>query len=213
MSNIFKSTDSELIAATSTFQSVATANSAALGLTPGDLTTLTGLSTAYTTGYNAMITSREAAKAATQTKSTARKNLIADLRVLAQKIYANPAVSDALIAQLGLPVHDSSRSKVIPVSPASLVVAGFANGENKLTWKRNGNANSVVFWLEESIGDGNWALFATSTRTTFVQQNQTPGTMKYYRVRATANGLVSAPSNEAVVYQNGSGNPALHLAA
>ena len=203
MPDIFDSTDSQLVGAGATFVSVATANMAALGLVLGDITTLTTLNTGYANGYNAMITARDAAKAATQTKMNTRKALLADIRVLAKKIYANPSVPSNLIAQLGLPVHSTVKTPVIPVSPADLVAVGFANGENKLKWKRNGNAKSVIFWIEQSTDAVTWTLTATCTKTNFTQQDQTPGQTKYYRIRATAKELVSAPSNEAVVYPIG----------
>ena len=212
MPEIFESTDSELVAAAATFASVANSNSTILSLSPGDITAISAASTTYGTGYGAMVTARDASKAATQVKSNNRKALLALYRTYAKKFYANPAVPSNLIAALGLPVHEGGRTPVVPVPPADLVAVGESNGDNGLKWKRNGNAGSVVFLLEESLDGAVWSLFGMTKKTKFTHTDQVPGTTKYYRVRGSANGIISSPSNSAVVYPLGLGAE-LHLAA
>lgn len=201
MANIFKATEAELVAAAAQLVQVATANAAVLQLSPGDITTMTGLSTGYGNSYSTMVTAHDAARAATQTKDTSKAALIANFRAFARRAQANPNVSDALIAQLGLPVHDTTRTPINPVAPVDLVANSFANGEVKLRWKRGGNPRSgIVFWIEASFDLANWSVVGTSTRASFTLQNQTPGQTRYFRVRATATDKISAPSNEAVIY-------------
>jgi hypothetical protein len=207
MADIFKATDSELVAQASTLVGVASSNASILQLTPADIVTMTGLSTAYGTSYSTMVTARDAARASTQTKDTAKAALIANFRAFARRAYANPNVSDALIAQLGLPVHDTTRTPINPVAPINLVANSFANGEVKLRWKRGGNPrNGIVFWVEASFDLANWSVVGTSTRASFALQDQTPGLTRYFRVRATATDKISAPSNEAVIYPSESGS-------
>jgi hypothetical protein len=193
---------------------VANTNKTALGLTAGDITTLTTVQGTYGTAYSAMVTARAAAKGATSTKNTAHSALIADLRSLARRIYAIPGIDPALIADLGLPVHSGTRTPVVPSAPSSLVALAQANGDVQLKWNRSGNPRGVVFWLEEKTETGDWTLFGTTLKRTHVQSGQTPGETKYYRVRASsANGAVSAPSNVAVVYASGGASVPLYIAA
>ncbi|MFY9233672.1 MAG: fibronectin type III domain-containing protein [Fimbriimonadaceae bacterium] len=215
MPDIFKATDAQLVSAGTNLVTVATGNTVALGLTPADITAVTAANTAYGTDYNQMIVARDAAKATTQGKDTAKANFLAIVRGLANRIYANQSVSDELIALLGLPVHSGTRTPVVPVPPSDLVAKGYDNGDTKLVWKSNGNKRSVAYQVEQRIGEeGEWTPVTPAlTKTRVTLQDQTPGQTKFFRIRATRNELVSGPSNTAVVYEQGGGSVQLEIAA
>jgi len=65
-----------------------------------------------------------------------------------RKIKANPAVTNALKAQLGITVKDTIVSPVIPVPPTLLIVRGLDSGTNVLNWNRKGNKPLVQFMVE-----------------------------------------------------------------
>lgn len=215
MPDIFTSTDAQLVSAAQNYVTVATANTGPLGLSPADITSVTAASTAYGTDFNQMVVARDAAKAATQGKDLSKSGLLTVIRGQAARIQANTSVSDELIALLGLPVRSGTRTPVVPVPPSNLVATGYDNGDTRLTWKANGNKQSVAYVVEERIGEeGNWTVAASPlTKTKVVLAGQIPGQTKFFRIRATRNELVSGPSNTAVVYEQGGGSVQLEIAA
>lgn len=183
------------------FNTVANVNLVALGLVIADLTpSVTNLTTLNTT-IATFITAQAAAKAATQGKATARKNSEVIVRTLSKRIQANPAVTNALKGQLGLPIRDTPSGPVPPMTPIDLFVNGSDTGINSLSWKGNGNKQGVTYIIEAKIGTATGYLMVdTTTKTKYQHTGQTPGVRAQYRVRAKRADLSSAPSNEAVVY-------------
>lgn len=193
------------------FASVAGANAAALKLGLPDVTAINGAATTFATDYIAVNAARNAFKGAVSAKNATRKSSEATLRSYAKLILANPTISPALKGQLGLNPGVTPSGPV--TAPVQLSATGYGNGTNQLAWKRNGNARSTVFIVEAKFGDSpNWTVIEVTTRVRFAHEGQTPGQKVVYRVSAKRGPNQSAPSNEAVVYDN-NGSSFLSVAA
>ncbi len=182
-----------------TFASVATANATLLNLSTGQTTALTTASSDFTTAYNANRSAKANAKGKAAAKRTSRTSSEALFRATAKVITANPDISDDLKAELGLNVAPPPATPVVPV--ADLAVSGFANGDNKLVWKRNGNTKTTSFLIQAKYGSSNtWTLVAATNTIRYTHSGQTPGLQVIYRVISQRGGVQSSPSNEAIVY-------------
>lgn len=191
--------DPQAINWVTTFASVATANATLLNLTVGQTTTLTGLATAFSNAYDDSEEAKADAKGKVSTKDGMRQACLEQFRSTAKVINANPNISSALKANLGISVTPSVAGPV--VSPIDLVAKGFANGANKLSWKRNGNASGTTFGIEAMYdGAGPWVFVAFTTKTRFNHSGQTPGRMVTYRTFAQRDDIKSDPSEWAVLY-------------
>jgi hypothetical protein len=104
MADYIPAADATFQAWQANFLSYASANAAALGLTPADLTPLTAAQTGWATAFPAHLAAVNAAKAAKQTKDEARAAYIALVRPLVRKLQASSVVSDAEKAALGITV-------------------------------------------------------------------------------------------------------------
>lgn len=116
-------------------------------------------------------------------------------------IKADKAISIPLKASLGINVDTSNAVSSPLVPPSELVVVGFDNGINKLSWKRNGNARWTQFLIEFRTGEtGAWQVLDAVTATRYEHAGQTPGIKVYYRVYAKRSNQKSGNSNVAVAY-------------
>jgi hypothetical protein len=183
------------------FATVANANLIALGLVAGDMTPVTTGQTAFNAAIPDVVTKRQAFEQAVQNKKTTRKTSVTSVRVVVRKIQANPAVTNALKAQLGITVRDILPTPILPTPPLELVARGLDSGTNILNWRRGDNKPSMKFVIEAKIGTAAaWSLVDVVTATRFSHLGQTPGVPVVYRVRARRGSDVSEPSNEASVY-------------
>ncbi len=87
-------------------------NFAALGLLIGDSTKLDTAFTKWETDYNSMLAAQAALNAAVQTKFAARDSLEELVREDTKKIQANPAVTNAQKAELGITIPKEKRTAV-----------------------------------------------------------------------------------------------------
>lgn len=85
-------------------------NFAALGLLIGDSTALDGAFSKWETDYNALLAAQAAADAAVQTKLAARAALEELVREDTRKIQANPSVTNAQRAELGITVPKGTKT-------------------------------------------------------------------------------------------------------
>lgn len=195
------------------FASVATANATLLNLSVGQAATLTGLATVFESAQADSIATKAAAEGATATKRGFRTASEQQFRVTAKIIAANPNITDALKSELGLSVVPGTLGPVVPV--IDLSATGFANGDNNLRWKRNGNANGTTFRVEAKYGaSSEWTFVATTNRIRYVHTGQTPGVMVTYRIISQRGEVQSSPSSETVIYSSGGeGGVELKLAA
>lgn len=66
---------------------------------------------------------------------------------------AEPGVSNQLKKELGLPVHNTEPTPILPVAPTDLVTHGFETGVNRLKWSHNGNKKGTQYVIEARYGD------------------------------------------------------------
>jgi hypothetical protein len=184
-----------------TFKDVAQANASALGLGSADLSAISNAQSGFDAALANHLSLRQLALGATSAKTASRKTTAQVFRKYARIIQAKPGVSAQLKAELGLPLHDDQPTPVIPVPPTDLSSVGFANGENRLRWSRNGNQYNTVFIIEARHNDTDeWTIVGTTTRSRFTHNDQIPGRRMYYRIRARRTTHTTAPSDETVVY-------------
>ena len=110
---------------------------------------------------------------------------------------ADASVSDLIIADLGLTVHDETPSTIGVFTPLNFVASGQGNGAVKMKWARNGNVWGCAFLIEVSYDNG--ATWQVSSSTTQAKKTLTGVTIRptAYRVRAERHGSISAPSSTA----------------
>jgi hypothetical protein len=127
MADYLPGPDSNYAAWVENFRTYAAANLAALGLTAPDLAPVTAGETAFDSALAAHITAKNAAMAAKQAKDFARRDLTADIRPLVRRIQANPNVTDAQRAALGITIPDVNPTPVGP--PATRPVTSITLGQ------------------------------------------------------------------------------------
>lgn len=182
------------------------------GLTATIASQLTNAASAYETSYQTLLSAESAYKKAVEEKNAERARF-ADLysKFLSQS-YATPSVTDASLASIGLDPKPVRGPVTSPVTPLDLLVDAFANGYAKFKWKRNGNSNATTFNLEAKTEDGVWDLIWSGPRTKLELSGFAPGTQVAFRVYASKGDEQSAPSNIAVIYEEG-GSSELQLAS
>ncbi len=132
---------------------------------------------------------------------------------IARTAFANPAVTPAMVLDLGLSPHSTSRTKVIPKAPSMLTATPAANGNVRLAWARSGNAKAVNFIIEARDAAGAWRFVAVTTCASATVEGFAPGMATWFRVTASKNGLTSAPSPVAAIYPAVSMVSSLRMAA
>ena len=86
----------------------------------------------------------------------------------------------------------------MPATPQGLVAYPQVDGTVRLEWTspQAGKARFVV----ESLGESGWGYLVDLGATKATLSGYAPGVPSSFRVRASANGALSAPSNEAAIY-------------
>ena len=192
MSTYYKTPKSLLPAWFTNFVTVAAANDVALGLTLGDVTALQTQQTALNTSDADRTTAFNAAKAATQARDTQIAATLELIAGWANTWQADGTIAPALIADLGLIVHDTSPTPKPVFVPGALTVEPSATGTNWVRWSRNGNQYGIKFDVQVAYdGTDNWTAVTTVTAASFKHQGQTPGRETTYRVRARNGNNVS----------------------
>ena len=107
MADFIGDTDAGVLAFATNFSTVVTAGPVPLGLTAPQATALAALVTAYSNALTAAIDPGTRGPATVLAKDTARRNLIANIRLLARIVQANPAVTNAQRFTLGLPIRQA----------------------------------------------------------------------------------------------------------
>ncbi|HZO86772.1 MAG TPA: fibronectin type III domain-containing protein [Chthonomonadaceae bacterium] len=193
--------DSEFSLWLANFNAVVGDNLAALGLSAADLAAGEDALAALRAAIAQFTAAQAAALASTQSKRMARQDAEEEVRALARRIQANPAVPDSLREMLGLRVRRKAIRRLIPLSPAELVVTGLDSGMHLLRWKSGGNKPGTHYLIEARIGPSeSWTLIDVTTKTKYRHTDQTPGVRAAYRVRAKRGDRTSSYSNEALLY-------------
>lgn len=200
MANYFPSKDADFVAWLANFLVVANANLVPLGLIAGDLTPISTLQPTYSTNLNDVEAKKAALASAVDTKDATKDSIIDKVRLVVNKIQANPAVTTALKLQLGISPRDGSHYPVSPVPPNELVAELLPDGSIELDWSRNGNSPGTQFVIEYSIPPNTqWILLNVITKTSYVHSGHPVGLPIQYLVKARKGDETSGPSNIAVV--------------
>ena len=182
-----------------------------LALTDAQADAIAALAAAYSNSFDTAATAQSVSKAATQTRNTQRKNTTQGLAVFVDQWQSNPLVTPAILADLQLPVHKTTRTTLAPVAPVNLVATPTATGQVNIKWKRNGNSATTTFWLQWD-DNGTWTTVYASTATKATLEDWPINTPATFRVLAVKKDQISGPSNTATIW-GGSSSASLELAA
>ena len=200
MSHYNNFSDGALEAWFANFVDVANTNSAVRGLGLPEIAALEAARDDYEAARTGRANAAAAAIAATVDKNNNRTAVLALVGGYNAEWQADSAVSDLIIADLGLTVHDETPSTIGVFTPLNFVASGDGNGAVKMKWSRNGNVWGCAFLIEVSYDDG--ATWQVSSSTTQAKKTLTGVTIRptAFRVRAERNGQISAPSSTSTVY-------------
>ncbi len=192
--------DSELTIWMQNFTTVANANLATLGLVAADLTPITTLQPTYTSNLNDVEAKKASIAAAVETKDTTKTNMIKNMRVVVNKIQANPNVTTALKAQLGINTREGGSSPTNPIEPNELFAEIKTDGTVELSWNRNGNGPTTQFVIFAKVGaEINYRILDVVSRTTYNHIGISLAERIEYYIKARKNGIESGPSNIAII--------------
>lgn len=209
----YKMSKAELRAMMQTFTTVATANATPLGLSPAQISEIGGQNTLFNTSLNDQTAAQATARGAVADCTTERSDTIDLISRFAAIFKANPAISDELIAQLGLPPRNQGGDHLPVYDPTNLSALGCSNGVNELKWNKNGNFAGVTYVIEAAYdGTTDFEIIDLSTTTKFEHFDQTPGREVVYRVFARRRNIRSGYSNTAVIYAGGGQQALLKVA-
>ena len=111
----FPTSDTGLLQWSQTVVNLITPTPATWGLVVGDVTTYTALHTSYSTSLAACSPTLRS-KTTTAAKNTARTALKNGATLLGNKIYASPAVTDAMKIEIGMPPRATPQPRPAPTS-------------------------------------------------------------------------------------------------
>ncbi|MCX6154688.1 MAG: fibronectin type III domain-containing protein [Candidatus Kapabacteria bacterium] len=196
----FPSKDADFVAWLANYLTVANANLTAIGLIAGDLTPISTLQPTYSTNLLDVEAKKAAFASAVETKDATKESIIEKVRITVNKIQANPAVTPALKALLGISTREGGSYPQHPIPPADLIAVLLPDGTIELSWNRNGNAPSIKFVIEyNQMGIAGWQLLDIVTKTTYIHAGMPLGHPVQYQIKARKGTETSPPSNMAVV--------------
>lgn len=189
----FRRLNTEALASTATFIAAGiTASPTTFGLNTGQATVLSDAAEVLAT----YITDLQAALAVVDSlrigQEAAKQTVIDEFSSLLNLSYADPAVSDVSLGGLGLAPRNNGRSTVVPVQPTDLIATPRVDGTVKLVWDGTGNKYGVMFEVQAgSIDATEWVTVASTTRRNIIVSGFTPGQIRWFKVRASKNGVFS----------------------
>lgn len=170
-----------------------------LNLTPEQVEALTESVEQFRDAYTESQAAKAMAAGKVNTKDLLRRACEDLIRPTARVINANPQIENLVKANLGISVTSHPTGPVQP--PTDLVAQGFANGVNKLSWNRNGNARNTTFLIEASYeNSGTWHFVGVTNKTKFTHTGQIPGRQVVYRTFAARDDVRSGSSSWAMLY-------------
>lgn len=204
MTPYYKLGDTQLRTWADNFYQVATVNAAVLDLDPAELSSIDAARDAYVFALDNVAAARALSMGATATKNTEKGDLLDIVSLFANQFQSNPAVSDELIAELGLVVRGEGGGTV-PLYPADgLTATGCSNGVNALKWQANGNEPGTTYLIQAAYdGTTDWEYVDVTTKTRYDDGDQTPGRSVLYRIIAKRSDDQAPPSNVAALYSGG----------
>ena len=182
------------------FISVASGNLTALGLVAADIDPVKSIQPTYAANLSDVENKKTDLASSVETKDATKAFIIQNTRIIVNKIQANPAVTPALKAKLGISTRDGGQNPTHPIPPADLIADLLSDGRIELKWNRNGNAPSTKFVVECSVsGTKEWKLLDVVTKTSYIHAGHPLGTPIKYVVRARRGDEISGTSNSAVI--------------
>lgn len=171
------------------------------GLTVPQATSLADKADLFATALTDLEAARGSFDGAFEAKNNLRESALDLFGQLLSVMYAQPAVTPESIASLTLTPRSDTKSTIVPVQPVDFLATPFADGTVKLTWKPGANKYGVVYEVESADADeSNWSVIASTTKTKLTLSGFAPGAPKWFRVRATKNGLSSVYSFHSGIY-------------
>jgi hypothetical protein len=111
------------------FSQVITAGPVAVGLTAADATALSGLLSTFVSAKDLADDPATRTPVVLTNKDVAKASLMADIRSLAKRIQANPAVTAGQKTALGLPIHNATPSPTpVPATKPVVSIVSYALG-------------------------------------------------------------------------------------
>lgn len=206
MSNYLPSRDSELSIWLQHFAENCQTYETALHLTPIQVGSILDACGEFPILLNGIETAKFNLESAVTLKDTKKATTLALIRNFSQKFRADVTVPADLLSTLGLAPRNPVQGQGILNPPLDLVATPNAQTSSVLLkWKRNESTQGTNFLIEQRIGTGSWTTVTATTKTRLELSNVTAGVLRSYRVKATRKGIITGPSNIAVVYDNSSG--------
>lgn len=165
---------------------------ATFGLSPAQATAMTTTSAALTAANLQLIAARNAVLTAHNAQLAAHEAVLGTFTSSLKLSYADPSVSDGTLNSIGLDSRNTTRTPIIPQRPTGLEVVPSADGTVTATWNANGSKYGVIYELQAGSTDSTqWVSVANVTRRRVTLSGFAPGVTRWFRVRATKNGLSS----------------------
>lgn len=188
-------------------------NVTALGLTQTEADNLADKAAEFNAALQAKLAAQQAYREAVTAANASEGALKLTMTSLNRKVQANQMVSDELKLKVGFPVYVRPAQST-PKTPTFLSASVSGQNEIALRWRRNGNATSAVFIVQQRLGNGPWTTIAVTPNLRHRFQTPTPGQPVDFQVIAQVRGLTSAPSAGASLWQTGgAGDVTLEVAA
>jgi hypothetical protein len=181
-----------------------------LGLDTETFGAISILTTAFQSSLGDVVTAKEELKGLVSTKEENRVDVLAVVRNYARQWKNDPTISSNILNALGI-VATRSYGPVTMVT--NLIASGCGDGDNKLSWNRNGNSPDTTFVIEARInGTSTWFFAGTTTKSKFTHSGQTPGQAIWYRVISSRGNTNAGPTQPVLLFGN-PGDSSLSIAA
>lgn len=175
------------------------------GVSTAEYTAVTSGTTAFRGDLENVDLTEASYRSAVQGKNEQKSTVRDAFRVVIDKLYATPAITNAQLAGLGLPPRPGTAIPTPPVPVTNLRGEANANGTARLRWSRAGNNKATIFLIEASVENGPYVQIAQTLRASFTDPAATPGIQKSYRVVAFNALGRSTPSTSVTIYSDSDG--------
>lgn len=161
--NFLPAKDADLLAWSTNFSTLATANYASYGLTTGQASTYAGLHTAFASALALAVAASTRTKTTVAAKNSARTSLVNNARLLAGIVRAYPAITAGQLNSLQLTVRDRNPTPIGPPSTSPIITP------------LNSSAASINFrFSDETTPDSRSRPFGAVGLQVFCKVGETP---------------------------------------
>lgn len=175
---------------------------AAYAVPAGQVTSLETTKTSLSNGIQTASDTKAAYHAAIQAKAVSKHGLVGSIAAIAKTVYANPAVTDTMLAAIGLAPRPSTRTRHDPLTPTMFIATPSVDGNVAMQWNKNGNVAFTTYLIEQ-LGANGWFFVKSVSGSRALLSGYAPGTTVSFRVVAWRVGVSSAPSNVSTIYPAG----------